>query len=77
MNQQTIIEISERIATLSDELNDPNGLLSVSLANSDRKADERHEELKRFMRDIMNEIIEVRSRVDVLESNEPERITVQ
>ncbi len=72
-----LIEIFDRVTLLSDEINDPDGLLAVRLAQVEMRAVARHEELKRFMNTVLDEILDVRSRVDVLEDAQPNRITVQ
>lgn len=74
-----LVEIFDRVTLLSDEINDPDGILAVSLRLAEATAVERHRELKTMMEKVLNEVFDVRARVDVLEeeSEHDNRITVQ
>lgn len=68
-----LLEIFERVGFLSDELNDPHGVLSVSLDAIRSEANDRHNEIRSLMIRVLDEVLEVRSRVEFLEEQLGER----
>lgn len=62
-----LVEIFDRITLLSDELNDPDGLLCVKLAAVEKRAAERHEEIKAMFQRALDEVLDVRARQDDVE----------
>lgn len=64
-----LIEIFGRITDLSDELNDPDGLLSNRLAAVEQKADERHDQQMIILKHILNEVMAIKGRLFDAEEN--------
>lgn len=63
-----LVEIFDRVGCLSDELNDPDGLLSRRLAGAADVATTRHVQMMAAMKRVLDEILLVKGDVDKIKA---------
>jgi hypothetical protein len=62
-DRDLLVEIFDRVNLLSDEINDPDGLLSRQLEGSEQKATRRHVQVMAVMKKVLGEILVVKAEV--------------
>lgn len=62
-----LIDIFGRITDMSDALHDPDGLLQTRLRDQDNKTTQRHQAVMNVLGKILNEVLEVKARLDLVE----------